>query len=87
MDQQDQPLAKKRGVAVEPIAEPNVPIIGLTVAEAASALRVSPRAVQDMLAAGKMPGRLVAGKWRISAKGLDEFLSTYEHDERQDDEA
>lgn len=77
--QEVQAPQKKRGVAVEPTAEPNVPVIGLTVEEAAQALRVSPRAVQDMLADGRLPGRLVANKWRLSPNALDAFLATYEH--------
>ena len=81
--EQTQPLAKKRGVAVEPIAEPKVEIVGWTVEEAAAALRVSPRAVQDALAAGKLPGRLIGGKWRLSPRGLDAFLGSFEHERRE----
>lgn len=52
------------------------PPLGMTVAETAKALRVSHRTVQDMLAAGEMPGRVVGNKWRISHAAIDAWLAT-----------
>ena len=75
---------KKHGVVIEGAQEPDWPLVGMTVEEAAKALRVSARTVQDMLAAGRLPGRLVGNKWRLSPKALNNFLDTYEHDERED---
>ncbi len=75
---------KRRGVVVEEAQEPDWPLVGMTVEEAAKALRVSARTVQDMLAAGRLPGRLIGNKWRISPKALNSFLDSYEHDERED---
>ena len=68
-----------KGVGVEVDSVPEWPTIGMTVTEAAQALRVSPRTVQDMLAAGQLPGRLIGNKWRISPRALDRFLDDFEH--------
>jgi len=75
---------RKKGVVVSGAQEAEWPLVGMTVEEAAQALRVSARTVQDMLAAGRLPGRLIGNKWRISPKALNNFLDTYEHDERED---
>lgn len=75
---------KKRGVDVSDAMEPEWPCIGMTVEEAAQALRVSARTVQDMLAAGKLPGRLVGNKWRLSPNGLDAFLGSFEHERKEE---
>ena len=60
---------------------PAWPHVGMTVAEAAKCLRVSARTVQDMLAQGRLPGRIVGNKWRISPKALERFLDDYEYEE------
>ena len=75
---------KKKGVVVSGTQDPDWPLVGMTVEEAAKALRVSARTVQDMLAAGRLPGRLIGNKWRISPKALNSFLDSYEHEESED---
>ena len=77
---------KKKGVVVSEAQEPEWPVVGMTVQEAAQSLRVSPRTIQDMLSQGRLPGRLVGNKWRLSPKALDRFLGEYEHDTREGDE-
>ena len=72
-----------RGVDIPDAITPEWPVIGMTVEETARALRVSFRTVQDMLAAGKLPGRLVGNKWRVSPKALDAFLGGFEHERRE----
>ena len=69
------------GVDIPDAPVPEWPVIGMTVAEAAKSLRVSARTVQDMLAKGKLPGRMVGNKWRLSPKALDRFLDDFEDDE------
>jgi len=73
---------KKENPAAESPA-PEWPLVGMTVDEAAQSLRVSRRTVQDMLAAGKLPGRLVGNKWRVSPAALERFLDGYEHDKAE----
>ena len=75
---------KKKGVVVSGAQEAEWPLVGMTTEEAAQALRVSARTVQDMLAAGRLPGRLIGNKWRISPKALNNFLDSYEHAEDED---
>lgn len=52
-----------------------VTLIGMTIEEAARSLRVSARTIQDMVARGELPARMVGNKWRISPKALDEWLA------------
>jgi len=73
---------KKKGTQEETPA-PEWPFVGMTVEETAQALRVSRRTVQDMLSQGRLPGRLVGNKWRVSPKAVDAFLATYEHERRE----
>lgn len=64
----------------KPIPQDSMPVdwppLGMTVAEAAKALRVSHRTIQDMLAAGELPGRMVGNKWRLSHAGIDSWLAS-----------
>lgn len=66
---------------------PEWPFVGMTVQEAAQALRVSTRTVQDMLSQGRLPGRLVGGKWRVSPAALERFLDAYEYEATEDTSA
>ena len=72
------------GVVIPDAPEPEWPVIGMTIAEAARSLRVSARTVQDMLAKGRLPGRMVGNKWRLSPKALDRFLDDFEDDDDLD---
>lgn len=52
------------------------PIIGMTLEETAEALRVNPRTIQDLLSAGKFPGRKVGNGWRISPAAVEAWLAS-----------
>ncbi len=66
---------------------PDWPFVGMTVDEAAASLRVSRRTVQDMLAQGRLPGRMVGNKWRISPQALERYLDGYEHEDGEETDA
>ena len=50
----------------------------LLIADAAAFLRVPEDAVRQEAAAGKLPGRLIAGEWRFSRVGILAWLATPE---------
>lgn len=50
----------------------------LTLEQAAEYLQISPDDLQNELEQGRVPGRKLAGKWRISRDALDRFLSQSE---------
>ena len=54
------------------------PLIGMTLEETANALRVNQRTIQDLLSAGKFPGRKVGNGWRISPQAVEAWLDAYE---------
>ncbi len=56
--------------------EPNWGLIGMTTKEAAKALRVDVKTVQDAIKDGGLPARLVGKGWRISPRALDEWLAS-----------
>lgn len=66
-------------------ASPSWPLIGMDIDETAAALRVSRRVVQNALAAGKLPGRKIGNRWRVSPEALNAFLAGYEHTQREED--
>ena len=66
----------------EPEEEVRWPHIGMNIVETAKALRISKRAAQDLLSSGRLPGRLVAGRWRVSPAALERFLDSYEYAEK-----
>ena len=65
---------------------PSWPTIGMTLQETARCLRISERAAQDLLSGGKIPGRIVAGRWRVSPEALNKFLDSYEYESAKDGE-
>lgn len=56
--------------------EPSWPLIGMTTEEAAKALRVDVKTVQDAIKEGGLPARLVGKGWRISPKALEEWIAS-----------
>lgn len=54
------------------------PTIGMTPEEAAQAMRVHPRTIEDMLREGKIPGRKVGRQWRLAPDALNQWLGSYE---------
>ncbi len=56
--------------------EPSWPLIGMTAREAAQALRVDVKTVQDAIRDGGLPARLVGKGWRISPRALEEWIAT-----------
>ncbi len=56
--------------------EPSWPLIGMTAREAAQALRVDVKTVQEAIRDGGLPARLVGKGWRISPRALDEWLAS-----------
>ena len=69
-----------------PQNKPEWPYIGMTVREAGEALRVSPRTIQHMLRAGKLPGRIIGNKWRVDVDALKRALDSVEDAHRVEDE-
>ncbi|WP_297671745.1 helix-turn-helix domain-containing protein [uncultured Desulfovibrio sp.] len=52
------------------------PLIGMTLEEAADALRVNPRTVQDLILRGNLPARKVGVGWRIDPDAVKAWLAT-----------
>lgn len=52
------------------------PPIGMTLEEAATALRVNPRTVQDMILRGDFPARKVGVGWRIDPDAVKAWLAS-----------
>lgn len=52
------------------------PPIGMTVEEAAKALRVHPRTVLDLIRRGDFPARKVGVGWRISPAAVEAWLAS-----------
>lgn len=73
---------QKKATKAAEVAEagPSWPTVGMNLDETARALRISRRAAQDLLSAGKLPGRIVAGRWRVSPAALERFLDSYEYE-------
>ena len=69
-----------------PQNKPEWPFVGMTVSEAAASLRVSPRTIQHMLRAGKLPGRIIGNKWRVDVDALKRALDSVEDAHRVEDE-
>lgn len=51
------------------------PLIGMTLDEAAAALRVNARTLSDMLNQGAFPGRKVGVSWRIEPDAVKAWLA------------
>ncbi|MBQ3059864.1 MAG: helix-turn-helix domain-containing protein [Desulfovibrio sp.] len=51
------------------------PPIGMTLEETATALRVNPRTVQDMILRGDFPARKVGVGWRIDPDAVKAWLA------------
>ncbi|MCR5258484.1 MAG: helix-turn-helix domain-containing protein [Desulfovibrio sp.] len=62
------------------------PLIGLTVEEAAQALRVNPRAVREAIREGGLPAVKVGRGLRISAKALDDWIARGSRNAAREDE-
>lgn len=73
---------EQASLTAEPEEELRWPHIGMTVDEAAKCLRISKRAMQDALSSGRLPGRLVAGRWRVSPSALEKYLDSYEYKDK-----
>ena len=52
------------------------PLIGMTVEEAAEALRVHPKTVRAAIREGSLPARKVGVGWRISPAAVDAWLAS-----------
>jgi excisionase family DNA binding protein len=48
----------------------------LTPVEVAAVLRLNARSVLRLLRTGQLPGRKIAGKWRILESDLESFVSS-----------
>lgn len=71
-----------------PTEQENWPLIGMTVEEAAAALRVNPRTVRDMIRDTDFPARKMGGKtggksWRIDPDAVKRWL---DHGDRTKDD-
>ena len=64
--------AKKKEVGQE---TPQIPFIGLTLQEAAQALRCQERSVRRFIQEKGLPARVVGGRWLISPAALDAWLA------------
>ena len=56
--------------------EPSWPLIGMTAREAAQALRVDVKTVQEAIRDGGLPARLVGKGWRISPQALEAWIAS-----------
>lgn len=75
----DESTEKRGRRAVEQV---KWPLVGMTVDEAAEALRVHPRTVLDMLRDGRFPGRKVGNGWRIDPEAVKRWLDAFEKEEQ-----
>lgn len=58
--------------------------IGLTVDEAAAAMRCQPKQVRKLIAEKGLPARMVGAKWLLSPAAIDAWLASGRYEDEKD---
>jgi excisionase family DNA binding protein len=72
-----EPAATRGAYSFQPYDPPPPPEV-MTAAQAAAFLQIDERAVIELAAAGKLPGRRLGGEWRFSRAAIVAWLATPE---------
>ena len=63
------------------------PVIGMTLAETAAALRIDPKTAQNLIRTQGLPARLVGKGWRVSPSALEDWLASGKGEGRRQPES